>query len=98
MEGIRVYLEQLIGMMGVGGDYVPMVRYGILVILAFALAWLAGWVCRRFLVPVVLKITRRTDAKWDDVLFNRRVLMRLPQCTYIWFFNERCCRREVHRS
>ncbi len=75
MEGIRVYLEQAIGMMGVGGDYVPMVRYGILVILAFALAWLAGWVCRRFLVPVVLKITRRTDAKWDDVLFSRRVLL-----------------------
>ena len=75
MEGIKVYLEQLIGMMGVGGDYVPMVRYGILVILAFALAWLAGWVCRRFLVPVVLKITRRTDAKWDDVLFSRRVLL-----------------------
>jgi miniconductance mechanosensitive channel len=75
MEGIKVYLERLIGMMGVGGDYVPMVRYGILVILAFALAWLAGWVCRRFLVPVVLKITRRTDAKWDDVLFSRRVLL-----------------------
>lgn len=75
MEGIRVYLERAIGMMGVGGDYVPMVRYGILVILAFALAWLAGWVCRRFLVPVVLKITSRTDAKWDDVLFSRRVLL-----------------------
>ena len=75
MEGIRVYLERAIEMMGVGGDYVPMVRYGILVILAFALAWLAGWVCRRFLVPVVLKITRRTDAKWDDVLFSKRVLL-----------------------
>lgn len=75
MEGIKVYLERAIGMMGVGGDYVPMVRYGILVVLAFALAWLAGWVCRRFLVPVVLKITRRTDAKWDDVLFSRRVLL-----------------------
>ena len=75
MERIRVYLEQLIGMMGVGRDYVPMVRYGILVILAFVLAWLAGWVCRRFLVPVVLKITRRTDAKWDDVLFSKRVLL-----------------------
>ena len=75
MEGIKVYLERAIGMMGVGGDYVPMVRYGILVVLAFALAWLAGWVCRRFLVPVVLKITRRTDAKWDDVLFSKRVLL-----------------------
>lgn len=75
MEEIKIYLERVIGMTGIGGDYVPMVRYGILVILAFALAWLAGWICRRFLIPLVLKITRRTDAKWDDVLFSRRVLL-----------------------
>jgi miniconductance mechanosensitive channel len=61
--------------MGVPADYVPTVRYGVLVVLAFVLAWLAGWICRRFLIPVVLKITRRTDAKWDDVLFSRRVLL-----------------------
>lgn len=75
MEEIKIYLERVIGAMGVPADYVPTVRYGVLVILAFVLAWLAGWICRRFLIPVVLKITRRTDAKWDDVLFSRRVLL-----------------------
>lgn len=68
-------MERLIGMMGANGDYVPTVRYGLLVILAFALAWLVGWVCRRFLIPILLKITRRTDVKWDDVLFSERVLL-----------------------
>ena len=75
MESIKDYLEQMIGVMGVPADYVPTVRYGVLVVMAFLLAWLAGWICRRFLVPVVLKITRRTDARWDDVLFSRRVLL-----------------------
>lgn len=75
MEEIKIYLERVIGAMGVPADYVPTVRYGVLVVLAFVLAWLAGWICRRFLIPVVLKITRRTDAKWDDVLFSRRVLL-----------------------
>ena len=75
MEEVNIYLERLIGMMGMNGDYVPTVRYGLLVILAFALAWLVGWVCRRFLIPILLKITRRTDVKWDDVLFSERVLL-----------------------
>ena len=75
MEEVNIYLERLIGMMGANGDYVPTVRYGLLVILAFALAWLVGWVCRRFLIPILLKITRRTDVKWDDVLFSERVLL-----------------------
>lgn len=75
MEEIKIYLERVIGMFGVSADYVPTVRYGVLVVMAFVLAWLAGWICRRFLIPVVLRITRRTDARWDDVLFSRRVLL-----------------------
>ena len=60
MEQIKTYLERVIGWMGVSGDSVQVVRYAILVVLAFLLAWLAGWLCRRFLVPVGLKITRKT--------------------------------------
>ena len=68
-------IESLIGWMGLPGDYVPAVRYAILVVLAFILAWLAGWLCRTFVVPVLLKITSKTEAKWDDVIFSRRVLL-----------------------
>jgi miniconductance mechanosensitive channel len=75
MEKIKIALEGLIGWMGLPSDYVPVVRYAILVVLAFLLAWLAGWICRTFVVPVLLKITSKTDVKWDDVIFSRRVLM-----------------------
>ena len=75
MEKIKTMIESLIGWMGLPGDYVPAVRYAILVVLAFILAWLAGWLCRTLVVPVLLKITSKTDAKWDDVIFSRRVLL-----------------------
>ena len=75
MEKIKTMIESLIGWMGLPGDYVPAVRYAILVVLAFILAWLEGWLCRTFVVPVLLKITSKTEAKWDDVIFSRRVLL-----------------------
>ena len=87
MEKVKIAIESLIGWMGLSGEYVPAVRYAILVVLAFVLAWLAGWLCRTFVVPVLLKITNKTDAKWDDVIFNRKVLMsacRIIPAIVIW--------------
>ena len=87
MEAIKIYLERMISLTGLTGDYVPMVRYAILVVAAFLLAWLAGWLCRRFVVPVLLKITSKTEAKWDDVLFSEKVLTsacRIVPAIVIW--------------
>ena len=87
MEEIKIFLERMLGQMGLSDDYVPVVRYAILVVLAFLLAWLAGWVCRRFIVPVLMKITNKTEAKWDDVIFSKRVLnsaSRIIPAIVIW--------------
>ncbi len=87
MEQIKIYLEQMISLTGLSGDSVAVVRYGILVISAFVLAWLTGWLCRQFVVPILLKITRKTDAEWDDVIFNERVLnsaSRIIPAIVIW--------------
>ena len=75
MEIIKVYLEKMISLTGLTGEYVSLVRYAILVVLAFLLAWLAGWLCRKVVVPLLLKVTRKTEVAWDDVLFNEKVLM-----------------------
>ena len=75
MEQIKIFLEKMISLTGLTGDYVPVVRYAILVMIAFLLAWLAGWLCRKLLVPVLLKITRTTEVKWDDVIFSEKVLV-----------------------
>lgn len=87
MDRINIFLERIIGLTGVSGDYVSAVRYGLLVVIAFVLAWLAGWVCRKFVVPVIQKITGKTEAKWDDVLFSERVLLsasRIVPAIVIW--------------
>lgn len=87
MEAIKTILERLIGLTGLTGDYVPMVRYMILVVVAFLLAWLAGWLCRSLLVPLLTKVTRKTEAKWDDVIFSEKVLAsacRIIPAIVIW--------------
>ena len=74
MEAIKIYMEKMISLTGLTGEYVSLVRYVILVVLAFLLAWLAGWLCRKLLVPLLLKVTHKTEAKWDDIIFNEKVL------------------------
>ena len=74
MDKIQIWIEQLVKSCGVTGDTVNVVTHTILVIVAFALAFLAGWICRKLLIPVVLKLSKKTEARWDDVMFNERVL------------------------
>lgn len=75
MEVINTYTDYLISLVGLEGDLVPVVRHGLLVLVAILLSALAGLVCRKVFVPLILKMTTRTEAKWDDVLFNERVLV-----------------------
>ena len=74
MERIKLYVEDLIGFMGLEGDALTMVRLLLMVLVAVVLAWLAYAFFHRLVMPGVLRLLKKTDAKWDDVLFNRRVL------------------------
>ena len=75
MENIKIWVENLISMMGVTGSMVSVTRHILLVLVAILLAALAGLLCRKIIVPLVLKLTAKTEVKWDDVLFNRNVLV-----------------------
>ena len=75
MERIQILVEQLITDCGITGDAVNIVTHIVLVVVAILLAALAGWICRRVVVPLVLKLTAKTEAKWDDALFNKHVLL-----------------------
>ena len=74
MEEIQLWVEQLVRDCGMTGDAVSVLTHTVLVILAILLAALSGWICRKAIIPVVLKLTAKTEAKWDDALFNERVL------------------------
>ena len=60
---------------GITGDYVPMLRHILLTIIAVLLAMLSDFLCRKILVPLISKITEKTEFSWDDVLLNRKVLI-----------------------
>ena len=75
MEQIKNWVEEIIAMTGFTGDVVPVMRHVLLVLVAVILAAAAGLLCRKIIVPLVLKVTAKTDMRWDDVIFNERVLV-----------------------
>ena len=74
VEEIRKFVEDLIQMAGVTGGAVTVVRHILLTITAILLAMLSDLLCRRLLVPIIMKVTDKTEVTWDDVLFNKKVL------------------------
>lgn len=74
MEEIRIFVETILNSLGVEGWLVPVARHALLVIIAILLAWLSDFLCRKLIVPVVVKLTKKTKATWDDVIFDKRVL------------------------
>jgi miniconductance mechanosensitive channel len=75
METIKIFVEQLISLTGLTGPSVHIARHLILILVAILLAWMSDVICRKVFVPIVHKITTHTEAQWDDVLFNKRVLI-----------------------
>ena len=75
MEKIQELVEKFIIDCGITGDMANYMTHTVLVIIAILLAALAGWICRRLFVPALLKLTAKTEVKWDDVIFNERVLL-----------------------
>ncbi len=74
MEQIRIFVNEIIAWMGVKGDMVSMLSHALLTLTAILLAVLSDFLCRKILVPLILKITEKTEVTWDDVLLNRKVL------------------------
>ena len=74
MEEIRKFVEEMIGWAGITGGAVPVLRHILLTLTAILLAMLSDLLCRRLLVPLVSKITEKTEVTWDDILLNKKVL------------------------
>ena len=75
MDKIQLWVRQVLEACGLEGGAVAYVSHVVLVILAILLAVVAGLLCQKILVPIVLRLTKKTEAKWDDVIFSRKVLM-----------------------
>ena len=74
MEIIITFIENLLLSLGLEGTTVAIVRYVLMIVIAFLLAGLSGYICRKFIVPLMIKLTLKTNIEWDDILFDRTVL------------------------
>jgi len=74
MEIIITFIENLLLSLGLEGTTVAIVRYVLMIVIAFLLAGLSGYICRKFIVPLIIKLTSKTSIEWDDILFDRTVL------------------------
>ena len=87
MTSIAFYVDQFINSFGVTGRTVFIMRQSLLVLIAIMLSALAGILCRKILMPLILKVTEKTKNTWDDVLLNKTVLVsasRIAPAIVIW--------------
>ena len=87
LEQIRIFVENVILSLGVHGHAVPVLRHVLLTVVALLLALVAELICRYVFVPLILKIVKRTEPKWDDVIFDYKVLKvacRIVPALVIW--------------
>lgn len=74
MEEIRLIIEHLTATMGLSGSLMRISADVVLVAMSLFVAWLSFVVCHRVLVPILVKITKKTDIAWDDILLNQKTL------------------------
>lgn len=75
MEEIQILVERMIEACGFTGDTVGIITHAALIVIVILLAAGAGLLCRRLIVPLLMKLTSKTEARWDDVVFNEQVLL-----------------------
>jgi miniconductance mechanosensitive channel len=74
MNYIKVYIEQFIHLCGLTGTSVSVWRHIMIILIIVFIAWIVDFICRRVFIPLILKVIKKTDIKWDDVILNKRVL------------------------
>lgn len=74
METIKTLVEQWLQASGATGSLLQIATHAIMVVLAALVAILSDWLCIRIAVPLTVRLTRHTNAIWDDLIFSEKVL------------------------
>lgn len=74
MHTISKFIEHILVSLNVEYTAAYIIRHALLVVIVFVFAFLAGFLCRKVLVPLVIKLTSKTNLEWDSILFDKAVL------------------------
>ena len=79
MRFLSAYIPQWLTSWDFQSEDMPIEQRFLLILIIFLVAFILDLVCKRFLTPLVRKITDRTQTKWDDYVFNDEVLSKSCQ-------------------
>ena len=100
MEILKKIDDLLIGW-GISPSRADMFDQFIAFALILAVAFLADALCRKILLKVVAQLVKKTKATWDDIVFDRKVMVHLSRmvapvssiCLFHWHLS-----KSVHRQ
>lgn len=89
MEALNNYIEDLLGMTTLSPEWIVYFRRAIVIALMIIVAYIADWICRRKVAPLMKKFAKRTKCTWDDELLSQPLLnwachLVPPIILYIW--------------
>lgn len=74
MKMIREWINTLLAQWGMQTETVGWMERIVIIAIILLIAFLADLICRRIIVEGIKKLTKRTRATWDDLVFNDKVL------------------------
>lgn len=77
MDTINNELTSLLQQIGVQQDSLGTTQRVVIIVGILLIAYLSDLFCRKVIVPTIKKLTAKTQATWDDYLFNDAVLNNL---------------------
>lgn len=79
IDALRIFTAGLLTGWGQSAQSAARWSQVVAVVTVLIVTLLLAAACRRWLIPVILKVVAKTDTKWDDYFINRPVLVALCQ-------------------
>jgi hypothetical protein len=83
-------INNLLRLLGLTSEEANSLNQWVIFGLIIGIAFLADFVCKLILLKVVKKLVNKTKAKWDDIIFDEKVMAKLchvvaPVLIYFYF-------------
>lgn len=77
MEKVTGFIEEILLSWGFNQSWADDLTSGIILIVILAIAFLGDAICRHVIMNVVARLVKKTKATWDDVVFDRKVMIHI---------------------
>lgn len=77
MEKVTGFINEILLSWGFSQSWADDLTSGVILVIILAIAFLGDAVCRHIILTVVARLVKKTKATWDDIVFDRKVLIHI---------------------